>query len=240
MHRSIASAILPLAAAAALALAATAHAALMTWAAPATTTGDSDVSTAGTLIAAANIGDTTAATTTVNGVPFLPWNSNSFTSFGIFSFSAPVGGFVLGGSPAGPFSNLSASYRNLLLSSASNNSSVNGNGPVPISFTLAGLTPGNTYAFEWWSSVPVSAFASATSTATAGASVTLAANPTGVNGGLGQFALGTFTADAITQDMTISVSSIMNAVQLRQIPEPATATLLALGVGGLLARRRRR
>jgi hypothetical protein len=58
----------------------------------------------------------------------------------------------------------------------------------------------------------------------------------------GQFAIGTFTADATTQTLymeTINIAqSHINAYQIRLIPEPSSALLGGLGLLALLRRRR--
>ena len=67
---------------AALATAASTHAALIAWGAPTGITGDSDVSTAGTLVGAVNVGAPGVGSTTVNGVRH-EWKAKD-------TFSAPV------------------------------------------------------------------------------------------------------------------------------------------------------
>ena len=200
------------------------------------------MSTTGTLIGAFNIGGLpSVATTTVNGTTFtgLSFSGPSVTS-GNFSFTKP-GGFssINGATNANPsFSLLSAQYRALLSSEA-------GSGRTsPITLTMSGLTEGATYQFEWWSNDTVDTGAFIT-TATAGGAVTLLSNTGGASGGLGQFALGTFVADA-TNVQTIVFSStggpsIIDGIQLRQtvVPEPSTWALLSLGLPALLAFRRR-
>jgi hypothetical protein len=78
-------------------------------------------------------------------------------------------------------------------------------------------------------------------TATAGDAVTLSSNTTFAQGGLGQYALGTFTADS-TGSETITFSGpgttnvILDAFELRQTatPEPGSVALLCGGLGLLL------
>jgi hypothetical protein len=61
------------------------------------------------------------------------------------------------------------------------------------------------------------------------------------NGGIqGSYVIGTFVANATSQDININSnqSTQMNAVQLRAIPEPSAALLGGLGLLALLRRRR--
>ena len=113
---------------------------------------------------------------------------------------------------------------------------------------MSGLASGQTYQFEWWSNVSNSFGGNNLTTATATNSVTL--NVGNVSGSLGQFAIGTFVADA-TNTQSISFTGgptgpSINGFELRAlsaVPEPgsALAGLLALGVclGGLAGRSRR-
>lgn len=235
MHRK--SILLAMAAGvASLLIPASAHAGLIAWGSAQNITGDTDVSTAGTLFGARNIGDVSVSAATVNGVLFqslaVPSGSfggglGNFTITSINQFSSSNGSYG-GGSP---FSALSSNYKTLLSAGIEMGFSY----PLEI----AGLTIGKEYEFEWWANS--SSILASDSVATAGASVTL--NP-GISGELGQFAIGTFTADAATQTITFSGSGILNAFQLRDItavPEPATAAfgLLCLGAGMIRRRRAR-
>lgn len=105
------------------------------------------------------------------------------------------------------------------------------------SVTLAGLTAGNTYQLQVWArdwrygstqSVRVAA----------GNYVDLLVKQ-------GQYAIGTFTADAATQVFTVSGDGAFNALQLRDVtpvPEPSCVSVLitgALGLTGFGIRRRK-
>jgi hypothetical protein len=95
-----------------------AEAGVIVWNGAQTTAGDSDVSTAGTLVGALNLGEPGAVVnTTVNGVTFdaAPVNGPTYNS-GHFHFAGPFGGFTTfeySGQPA-PYSGLSSAYRTLL------------------------------------------------------------------------------------------------------------------------------
>ena len=240
-----------LAATLAFATATTSYAANVNWGAATNITGNSDVSTAGALISAFTFGgqfDTPVATT-VNGTLFQPFNvvfGNTSVTVGnttlAVSAASLTGATVSAG--AAPFSSLSAAYQNLL------RTEVNSATLVPMRMTLSGLTVGQSYQFQWWCNDSLLGGSATSTTATAGNSVLLNSNTPNALGGLGQFAIGIFTADATTQQIVFTNSSnptCVNAAQLRllpasAVPEPgsALAGLLALGAcaGGLLRRNR--
>jgi hypothetical protein len=224
----------------------------------------SEVSTAGTIVNAFAFSTAdSAVSTTVNGVTFDPYafpyldqagySGQTSTSLGNYSFSEDQGYLTAYDNLAygsGAFSGLSAEYATLLSSGASSTFY------DTLSLTVSGLTIGKTYQFQWWDSN--SSFASSSadgfspgySTAMAGNSVGLNANDGSNLGSLGQFAIGTFTADSLTQQIDFNGSSfygtdpMINAFQLRDVqavPEPSTMALATLwGTGIILIFRRRK
>ena len=225
------------------------------WGSPQTVSGDSDIDTTGSFVYAFTFGGTSAPpSTTVNGVTFSPFTIPS----GIIT-SATVGNVIISESPgylfgsnslgsvSAPFSGLSSSYQSLLGTGAYADILDN------ITVTLNGLTSGQQYRLQWWTSdaalqPPAGAGGSFTNTtATAVNSVTLDANTTNAVGGLGQFAIGTFTASGTSQSFTLAETSgginpLINALQVRAVPEPSTYAMALAGLacsGYTMFRRRR-
>jgi hypothetical protein len=219
-----------------------ARASSITWGSAQNITGDSNVSTDGSLIGAYNVGNTGVSSATVNGVNFqsfaVPNNSNGGTvgNFTISSANQLFSDNSSHGSAQAPFSGLSSGYQTML---GSGIASIFSSG---FSLTMTGLTVGMQYQFQWWANNSSDSNNYPT-TATAGNSVQLDSNAGHADGGLGQFALGTFTADSATQviNFTISEVGFLNAFQLRElqgsfgVPEGGdTLGLLALACGGLV------
>lgn len=221
------------------------------WGSPQTVSGDSDVSTTGSLVYAFTFGGTSApSSATVNGVTFSP-----FRIPGGIVTSATVGSVTISESPgnlfayntfgsaSAPFSTLSSSYQTLLGSGAYADT------PANITVTLGGLTSGQQYQVQWWTNnsanlSPIFGGGFTNTTATAVNAVTLDANMTNTVGGVGQYAIGTFTALGTTQPFILSEPSgglnpLINALQVRAVPEPTTSVFVLLGAtAGLVAWRR--
>ncbi len=225
---------------------AVAHAAPVVWGTPQTISGESDVSTAGSLLYAYNVGQSTVAAATVNGVLFSAYpfpigaSSQTVTVGNVTMTESPdflVGYFV--GSSASPYAGLSATYKGLLDEGG-------GAGfPDAMTMTFGGLSPGQQYLFQWWASNARNTPVVNTATATATNSVTLDTNLTDTDGGLGQFVTGTFTADGTTQEIVLTgvgiANPIINAFQIRAVPEPSTCVMALTGLacGGYSMWRRR-
>jgi hypothetical protein len=187
------------------------------WSAPATIAGNTDVSTTGTGIIAYTFG--TAAT--VNTVTFTAVSSTTsapgltMSGWGTHNGTAFTSG-------ATPFASLSTAYKNILVGA----DYLSGTGPVTL--TLTGLTIGHNYAVQYWCSDPRSGiFRTNTLSSAGGNSVSLAENLALSDGGMGQYSVGTFTADGTAQQaFTITGSGAantqINAVQLRDLGASTT------------------
>jgi PEP-CTERM motif len=217
----------------------------ITWGAPTNISGDSNVSTDGSLVAAFNMN---GATATVNGVTFNSFmftsNTTSATS-GNFTFSETSHILVAAGLGSGsaPFSSLSSSYQSLLntaLTTDENNT---------LTLAMSGLTTGQQYEFQFFLNGSNTAGADNLRTiASATNSVTLDDNTTNAVGGTGQSVIGTFTAAGPQELITFNgvdstQAPTVNAFQLRNlsvVPEPTTLALLGIGAIGAAVRRRRK
>jgi hypothetical protein len=222
-----------------------ARGASITWDTPQHISAVGDVSAVGTLVGAANVGDVGVPSTTVNGVTFASFAApgGNGTS-GIFTMTAGGGVFQSNtgaASPNPPFSSLDPNYQTLLSSYV-----------VPlfsaVTLTMTGLTVGLQYQFQFWSNLSSQMFGYQI-TATAGNSVTLSSNVDRADGGLGQWVIGTFTADAALQSIDFigdGDGGFLNGFQLRVAPSRAsvpesgsTLALLGVALSGLLIAQRK-
>ena len=207
------------------------HAAVINWGAAQNITGDSDVANNGTFNRAYIFGN---IPWTVNGVTFGAFTGNA--SGDTMSFPNQDGGFGDGAAESS-YRALSTAYQNLLYYGAwaypSNTATI----------TLNNLTIGHTY------QVQIFANDSRTdgygrSMALTGSSTVLDYNTTEAVGGVGQFAIGTFTADSTSQVLGFSSSTQtpqLNGLSLRvAVPEPSTYALVLGGILNLFLIRRRR
>lgn len=176
---------------------------------------------------------------------------------------AGFGGPNSGGTPANaPFNTLSTSYQRLL-STAWWNDGLDTTAATTARYTvtLNNLTLGNIYELQLWvndarlNNVGQNNPGLFVTLSDGVTSVDLQNNVNDVLGGIGQYVIGTFTADAASQVFTLTggntpgadltdpnVTAIMNAYQLRDIspvPEPSTFGLAGLGLSAWLIFRRR-
>ena len=236
------------------AAASAASGATITWGAGQSITGNTDVSTAGSLKYAYNPGTTS---TIINGVPFVavptvgtaaPSASSGNGDFTVIETQGQhlVGGYY-GGSATGTFPTLTTAYQALL------GDFVGSGFTESLQVTLGNLTAGQKYQVQVWANDSFSAgtnlstFTPESLKAVLDGTTQISTNVPNVVGGLGQYSLGTFTADATSQTFLISAAGgsvdlygnapVFSGMQLRAVPEPTMLGGLALA--SLLTRRRR-
>lgn len=227
-------------------------AAPIVWGAPQAISGDGDVNTTGSLVYAYNLGPSNVTSSTVNGVPFSAFAFSNTSGFASGS-SATVGSVTISetpgllvawntlGSGSAPYANLNAAYRVLLDSGGASGLA------DTMTVLLGGLTVGQDYTCQWWASnaAPLPWLIGVSAAATN--AVTLDSNLTDAAGGLGQFVVGTFTADGVSQSIDFNAAGggsgpMINAFQVRAVPEPSTSAMALAGVacGGFSMWRRRK
>ena len=202
-----------------------AKASVINWGSATTISGTSDVDTTGTLFASANFGSSSGET--VNGVFFnaFPVSGTSTTVGNItLTSSGGLSGFTYSppATTTAPYGSLPIEYKNILSPFAYTDT-------LPQQVTVSGLTIGETYAIQFWVQDPRAAFGARTITV---GTQTLDVNTTDTEGGLGQWILGQFTADATTQSVSLvpggpEPATYANAMQVRLVPEPTQMVSVA-------------
>lgn len=205
-----------------LCLASVAAAAPITWTPAQDTTDPSDIVLAGTLVEAFN-GTGAGTSPSVNGVSFLANDTLLARSYA---------GDILEGASSGD-----AGLDALLMQFDY------GNGPsTSISIGGGALVPGEQYLLQVFFTDLRSCCDDRTMTFGDGLGGDVVVGALG--SGLGQYASGTFTADAASQPLSLATSGFANAhingYQLRAVPEPGTAVLVLLGLAGFALRGRGR
>lgn len=194
-------------------LAGSAPAASIIWGPAITIANDLDIATNGNFVSGGYFAPT-AATVTVNGVAFT--GSGGSHSLGAnISTAFASGGTAYSGLGAG--TGLSANYQTLLGGCVYGSTNLN-------SITLNNLAIGCQYYVQLWINDSRSNGAGRSNTITSGNSVSLDYNNTEKVGGVGQYCIGTFTADAVSLTFTLQTqptgtqSGQFNAIQLRSLP----------------------
>ncbi|MDQ8209638.1 hypothetical protein QEH52_19115 [Coraliomargarita sp. SDUM461003] len=220
--------ILPFLSLAPVLLASLSHAAEITWGSATNITGDSDVSTDGSLVVAASF-NTDFASIVVNGVTFAGGGTNgdmrdSDTYGAALTYDVSNNSDAAYAEDVSPFNTLSSNYQNLLGSGL-----WDGTTSTTEEFTFGGLSIDQEYQIQIWAQDARSGREGQSLTITGAGGVSLDYTDRNTQGGLGQYVIGTFTADASTQSFTFDKDSSwhVNAMQVRSIPEPQTFSLLA-------------
>lgn len=207
-----------------------AQAASIQWQTPQGISGTADVSNTGTAVIACNLN---GASTVLNGVTFNPLGSATNFTAANAMVTGNMNADTNSGNSSAPFSSLPSDYQ-LLLGTGLFSGHFDG-----LTLTLSGLTPGSQYLFQTWSHFS-DPFAYGTYVSTHG-DPDLAIYLDNGTTGLGQHLTGTFTADAATQVIRYQPDEllVLNAFQLRAIPEPGSAVLAGLAIWALGSRRYR-
>jgi len=208
------SALAVVAATAVALLPSTVSAASITWGAAKTISADTDVSTSGGLLYAY---DESNAGAVVNTVSFTGASSTTALGANVTISGISAGTYGAYGASGTGWNGLSPSYQTVLTGGC-----YGGTGAGTI--TLKNLIVGHSYQVQVWvdDSRTSGAGRNETNSTSGGNTVILSYNSTGAQGGLGQYTIGTFTADATTQVFTLqansnSGSTQLNAIQVRDL-----------------------
>jgi uncharacterized repeat protein (TIGR01451 family) len=203
------------------------------WQTPTAVSSPADVVTSGTLVGAYDV-SSAPVTIFLNGVKFAPFNGSSTPST-VDNFTLTRTGSTFAGNYGSgnmPFASLDPNYQALLASAVGSGVSATG---TTMTLSMDSLTIGQQYTVQFWvneSSGVINPLVPSTEYSTvimAGNSVTLDRNSTNDGGGVGQYVVGTFTADSTSKVFTLTATDggmpILNGFQLRKAgANPAAVT----------------
>jgi hypothetical protein len=190
---------------------------------------EADIVNQGTLVAAENQDSGSVTPLTINGVTFGYHGESGNITYSSGRQYGPLG-------HNGDDSALGTDYGTLL-----NGVSWDEDNGGTYTVTFDNLTSGQDYMVQIWAANPNQDTQTVSWNDGNGNSVGLLADTTSGGGGVGQYAVGTFTAGATSESIfgtTNTGNPFFNAVQVRAIPEAASVGMLGLGAGLLLAARR--
>ncbi len=179
----------------------------ITWGTNVTISGDSDAFTGGTLLYAY---DWAGANAIVNGIAFTGTSSSSAgTNVSISGIGSNYHGFTSG---TAPFSTLSSTYQSILVGGEYG-------GNVAATVTLKNLTAGRIYAVQVWVSDPRGggSLPGRNENVLGYNQVNLAYNVPPAAGGVGQYAIGVFTAGGTTQTFSLAATNSTGSTQLNAL-----------------------
>jgi hypothetical protein len=209
----------------------TANAADVTWQTPVNISGASDVSTSGTFVGSWAPGNDWGPG---NYADLFPVNGVTFNAYGTPGLNFGLSGDSIDRYNGFANPNTGDANYNTLLQTAQFSWSGN-----PWTLSWDNMTVGNTYLVELWVNDGRNG-SSGSLTFTGGANIS---DPVARGNGVpGQFIIGTFVADAASQNLIISPALNFNLVQVRDltpVPEPSAFALLAAGAVLLGLRRKK-
>ena len=205
-----------------------------------TISGDTDVVNTGTSVLADAFANGVTTATVVNGVTFTndvqpSGNTANGVTLSQTGLDGAYNGFAVGFTP---FGSLSGGYQDALRGAIFNSGAT-------ATFTLTGLTSGDTYLAQFFvddsrgTTARTDTLSGGTTLAFNVGNGTYSGDPSHGSGGEGQFANATFIADA-TGTATFAATSSggatqVNAFQLREVPAAVPEASSSIGFGVLLA-----
>jgi hypothetical protein len=223
------------------------NAAVIAWGTPTTISGDTDVKTNGTHVYAYNFGsfDTTrpnpssvVTSSIINGVTFTAADTRNLTSVGGGNISYDTNQLTSYNAVGVPTGTTFSNEYKALLSTVSYVS-----GASNYTMTLNNLTKDQTYQVQIWANYSNGTTLVPALILNGNAGKGLLAKDEGKTGSLGQYIVGTFTADGTSQSFTVTSTgtAYINGISLRAIavPEPHSIAVVGLLVTCFALSRRR-